>query len=603
VNVLGISAFYHDASAAVIANGRLIAAASEERYTRQKHDPNFPKFAIEHCLERAGLTSQNLDAVIFYEEPHTKFTRVLGSVLSAYPRTSVSFIRSMKDWMRSKLWLKSELSRRLGVPPSRIEFCAHHLSHAYQAFVGSPFDEAAVLTVDAVGEWASTGLFHARKGAAIEMRLLETVPYPHSLGLLYSIFTAFLGFRPNDGESSVMALASFGQPRYEAKIRKVLRIQSDGGYEIDQSYLDHFAKVPYTRKFVALFGEPRNFKEKLPFNTLGENSAPIPPDDQRYADIAASLQRVLEEALLALARRLRRMTGVDSLCFAGGVALNCVANSALVRESGFSSLYIPPDPGDGGAAIGAAAYGAFREKGVPEFRMTPYLGSSYDEDADIAMLSRVDTGAWGEYRRPGASPLTATRVEASRPEDFEDLVAEAVTDLKAGKIVGWFQERFENGPRALGNRSILADPSRVDVALRLSRCVKSRARFRPYAFSVASEDARRCLNLPATGLPAPARWMQMVLDVKSDATEAVQAAIHVDRTNRAQVCAREDNPRFHRLLSVFGEASGWSALLNTSFNESGFPIVATPAEAMLMFARTDIDTLVLNNSIVRKISA
>jgi carbamoyltransferase len=599
VNVLGISAFYHDASAAVISNGSLIAAAAEERYTRQKHDPNFPKFAIQHCLQRAQLATQDIDAVVFYEEPHTKFTRVLASVLSGYPRTRASFVRSMKDWMRTKLWLKNELSRRLGISPSRVEFCPHHLSHAYQAFVGSPFDDAAVLTVDAVGEWASTGLFHATKGAAVEVKPLEIIPYPHSLGLLYSVFTAFLGFRPNDGESSVMALASFGEPKYREAVAEVLRIQADGTYEIDQSYLDQFASVPYTHKFCTLFGQPRSFKEELPFSTLGEPASRITADQQRYADIAASVQCVLEDALLALANRLQRMTGVDSLCLAGGVALNCVANSALLGRSKFSRLYVPPDPGDGGAAIGAAAYGAFREKSVSGFSMTPYLGSSYGEDLDVAMLSEIDMQAWDDYRAPRAASLAGTRLEIKRPEASERLVAEVVDDLKAGRMVGWFQGRFENGPRALGNRSLLADPSRVDVALRLSRCVKSRAGFRPYAFSVTAEDAGRCMDLP-TPLPGPARWMQMVAPVKSEALQAVQAATHVDGTNRAQVCSREDNPRFHRLLSAFGEAAGLGALLNTSFNESGYPIVATPSEALLIFARTDLDTLVLNDTVIRK---
>jgi len=492
MNVLGVSAFYHDASAALVSEGSLVSAAAEERYTRQKHDPNFPKFAIAHCLQRAGLTAQDLDAVVFYEEPHTKFTRVLASVLSGYPRTRQPFVRSMKDWMRSKLWLRNELSRRLGIHPERIEFCPHHLSHAYQAFAGSPFDEAAVLTVDAVGEWASTGLFHATRGQTPQIRPLETIPYPHSLGLLYAVFTAFLGFRPNDGESNVMALASFGQPRYLDEVGKVLKIQTDGTYEIDQSYLDHFGRVPYTRKLVALLGEPRGFKENLPFTTLGAPGSGISADHQRHADVAASIQRALEQALLALADRLHRMTGVPNLCLAGGVALNCVANSALLRRSAFADLYIPPDPGDGGAAVGAAAYRAFRDIGGAALAMTPYLGDSYDEGSDIAMLSHVDIQAWEAYRRPSASSLRGVRLEISRHDDA-GLVAAAVDDLRTGRIVGWFQGRFENGPRALGNRSLLADPGRVDVARRLSRSVKSRAEFRPYAFSVAAEDAARCM--------------------------------------------------------------------------------------------------------------
>lgn len=600
MNVLGISAFYHDASAALITGGRLISAAAEERYTRQKHDPNFPKFAIENCLRNGGLVAQDLDAVIFYEEPHIKFTRVLSSVLSGYPLTGKTFVRSMKDWMRTKLWLKNEISRRLDIHPARICFCPHHLSHAYQAFVGSSFAEAAVLTVDAVGEWASTGMFHARMGNVPEIKPLETIPYPHSLGLLYSAFTVFLGFMPNDGESSVMALAPFGQPRYLDEVGQVLRAQADGTYEIDQSFLDPFGRVPYTNKFIDLFGAPRSFKTRLPFSAIGERTTEICYDDQRYADIAASIQRAIENALLALAGRLQRMTGVRNLCLAGGVALNCVANSALLQQSAFENLYIPPDPGDGGAALGAAAYGAFREGKCAGLNITPYLGSSYDEQADIAMLSHIDPRSWDEYRRPGLSSLAGVRLETRQHQDFEILVTEVVDELTAGRIVGWFQGRFENGPRALGNRSLLADPSRIDVAQRLSRCVKSRAEFRPYAFSVTAEDAGSCMNLNPS-LPTPARWMQMVADVKGESLEGVKAAIHVDGTNRVQACSHEENPRFHRLLSRYGEASGLAALLNTSFNDSGYPIVSTPAEALLMFARTDLDVLVINNSIVKKI--
>jgi carbamoyltransferase len=586
----------------LIADGKLVSAAAEERYTRQKHDPSFPRFAIEQALSEAAIGVHDLDAVIFYEEPHTKVTRVLGSTLSGFPRTAGTFVRSMKDWMRSKLWLKSEISRRLGVHPDRVEFCSHHLSHAYQAFAGSSFDEAAVLTVDAVGEWASTGLFHARRGDTLEIQPLEIIPYPHSLGLLYSVFRAFLGFRPNDGESNVMALASFGQSRYLEEVQKVLRIDADGSYEIDQSYLDHFGRVPFTGKFTGLFGEPRSFKDVLPFSTLRDTSAEVSRDHQRYADIAASIQLALEQALLGLARRLYALTQTQNLCLAGGVALNCVANNALLRLSPFRNLFIPPDPGDGGAALGAAAWGSVRHGAFNGVTLSPYLGSSYDEAADLAMLSHIDPRDWQEYRRPSASALQGVKLESQRHQNFAQLVVEIVDDLKAGKVVGWFQGCFENGPRALGNRSLLADPGRVDVAGRLSRSIKSRAEFRPYAFSVTAEDASRCMKL-GEGIPAPARWMQMVAEVRGEAVDAVKAATHVDGTNRVQVCTAEENLRFHRLLSAYGEASGLGALLNTSFNESGYPIVATPAEALLLFARTDLDTLVLNDSVVRKVKS
>lgn len=600
MNVLGISAFYHDASAALIADGKLISATTEERYTRQKHDPSFPRLSIEHAFSKAAIGVDDLDAVIFYEEPHTKLTRVLASTLSGFPRTAGTFVRSMKDWMRSKLWLKNEISRRLGVHPDRVEYCSHHLSHAYQAFAGSSFNEAAVLTVDAVGEWASTGLFHARRSDTLEIKPLDTIPYPHSLGLLYSVFTAYLGFRPNDGESSVMALASFGQPRYLEEVRKVLRIDADGSYEIDQSYLDHFGRVPFTRRFTDLFGEQRSFKDTLPFSTLRDTSAEASSDHQRYADIAASIQLAMEQALLGLARRLHAMTQAQNLCLAGGVALNCVANSVLLHQSPFRNLFIPPDPGDGGAALGAAAWGAVHHGAFSGVELSPYLGSSYDEAPDLAMLSHIDPLDWQEYRRPSASTLSGVKLDIRHYQDFAQLVAEVVDEIKVGKVIGWFQGCFESGPRALGNRSLLADPGRVDIARRLSRSIKSRAEFRPYAFSVTAEDASRCMEL-GEEIPAPARWMQMVAAVKGESVDAVKAATHVDGTNRVQACTAEENPRFHRLLSAYGETSGLSALLNTSLNESGYPIVATPSEALLLFARTDLDTLVLNDSVVRKV--
>ncbi|KAI5915170.1 carbamoyltransferase C-terminal domain-containing protein [Thauera sp. 2A1] len=594
MNVLGISAFCHDASAALIADGRLFAGA-EERYTRIKHDRGFPALAIADCLRRAGLTSEELDAVVLHEVPDDALAARAGDT-----RTGPTATRA-EDGTLARLRLRDELSRRLHIPPSRVAFCPHHLSHACQAFIGAPFDEAAVLVVDSAGAGTSTALFHGRKGETLEMRLLQDIPHPHSLGLLYSAFTAFLGFQPDDGESSVMALASFGRPRHLEQVGRILRLQTDGSYEIDPRYLDPCGDVPYTSAFLALFGRPRGARDPLPFDTLATGPVAVGPDHQRYADIAASIQRALEEALLHLAQRLHRLTGLTNLCLAGSVALNCVANSVLLQRSPFSRLYVPPDPGDGGAALGAAAFGAFRDHPVPPLELHPYLGSSHDEEEEIAMLSAIDLEQWEAYRPPGAPSLRDLRLDIQRHRHVDDLVATVVADLRAGRVVGWYQGNYEIGPRALGNRSLLADPSRVDVARRLSRSIKSRAGFRPYAFSVAAEHAHRCMELPAA-LPAPSKWMQMVANVRDEARDAVRAAMHVDGTNRAQVCAAADNARYHRLLAAFGAASGLGALLNTSFNESGFPIVRTPAEAVRMFARTDLDTLVLNDSIVRKVA-
>jgi carbamoyltransferase len=609
VNVLGISAHYHDSAAALVAGGTVTAAAAEERFTRQKHDPNFPKFAIDFCLKEGGMAAQELDRIVFYEEPHTKFTRVLSSSLAPFPFSRGAFVKAMKSWLGEKLWTQNEISKRLDVHPSKIEFIPHHLSHAAQAFLGSPFREAAILTVDAVGEWACTSLYRATSDGGLKFEELDEIPYPHSLGLVYAAFTAFLGFRPNDGECSTMALAAFGSPAYADEVRKVIRVQTDGTYEIDQSYFNfnQFGGDPFTAKFLDAFGQPRGFRDELSFDTLaGEGAGQIPAEHLRFADIAASVQLVLEEALLALAERLHKRTGSPNLCMAGGVALNCVANSRLLRESPFESLFIPPDPGDGGTALGAALYvslaaGNGDATAVPVSPLTPFLGKHYDAEREVEMLRHINAGAWGSHRMRGCAPVPANmRLDIEAPDSFERLIPGVVNDIRRGKVVGWFQGRFEHGPRALGNRSLLTDPYNLDAAKRLSRSVKSRAPFRPYAFSVTAEDAGRVLDNGGP-LPHTTRWMQSAEPVKADAARSVRAALHVDATTRVQVCAEEDNRRFHQLLSAYGQETGLAALLNTSFNAGGYPIVSSPAEALIIFARTDLDTLVIDDFVVRKV--
>lgn len=608
MNVLGISAHYHDSAAALVSQRRVVAAAAEERFTRQKHDPNFPKFAIDFCLNEAGLAAQELDEIIFYEEPHIKFTRVLASTLAPYPLSRSAFVRAMKAWLGEKLWTKNEISKRLDVHPNKITFIPHHLSHAAQAFFGSSFSDAAILTVDAVGEWSSTSLYHARHNGGVEIKQLQDIPYPHSLGLVYSVFTAFLGFRPNDGECSTMALAAFGKPVYADAIRKIIRTQSDGTYTIDQSFFNfnRFSNIPYSSKFIETFGQPRNFRDVLPFNTLSDSTdgrAEVSKEHQRFADIAASIQVVLEDTLLLLVRKLHRLTGAKNLCMAGGVALNCVANSRILRESPFENLFIPPDPGDGGTALGAALYASFSKGSVSaadlNFALTPFMGKQYDESRDVNMLKQVDPDCWLPYRKRGASQMPGMKLDINVHNDFDAIVPGVVDDLMNGKVVAWVQGRFENGPRALGNRSLLIDPANRRTAMRLSETVKSRAPFRPYAFSITEEDAGKVLDIEGA-LPHTTKWMQSVEKVKTDALPTVSAALHIDGTTRTQVCAVDDNPRYHKLLSAFGEATGTAALLNTSFNESGYPIVSSPSEALLAFARTDIDTIVINNMVARK---
>jgi carbamoyltransferase len=610
MKVLGLSAYYHDATAAVIVDGRVAATAAEERLTLQKHDQSYPKLAIDACLQTAGIAVEDLDAVVFYEEPHLKFPRVVASCLAGFPRSVGTFTRAMKTWLGSKLWIRNEISKRLGVDPSLVHCVNHHKSHAAQAFAASPYRDAAILIVDAVGEWASTSLWRGRFGAdgALALDHLLEIPYPHSLGLVYAAFTAFLGFKVNDGECSTMALAAFGQPRYVEQIRKIIVAQADGTYVVDNSYFefDRMSGAPFARKFLGVFGTPRDFRSPLPFDSLANvdpqhRQAPISKDHQRWVDIAASLQVVLEETLLNLCRHLHRRTGVDNLCLAGGVALNCVANSRLLADGPFANVFVPPDPGDGGAAVGAGLYGYYAGLGQPAsgFVLHPYLGCEYDATKDLESFATARPQSWSRHREPGASAVTADqRLEITTHDDFDRVIAETVADLQRGRIVGWYQGRFENGPRALGNRSILIDPANIPLARKLSATTKKRAGYRPYALSIAAADAHRALHRRHD--VRLERWMQLTQPIQSAVAPRVAAALHVNGTTRPQVCGPDDNSRYHRLLTAYGSASGFSALLNTSFNMSGLPIVSTPTEALLMFARTDMDTLVLGNTVIRK---
>lgn len=605
MNVLGLSAHFHDATASLVIDGRIQAAAAEERFSRQKHDSNLPHHATAFCLEHAGIQAGDLDAIVFYEQPSVKFTRVLASTLGAFPRSRGSFVGAMKGWLTQKLFIRNEISRALDIHPRTVHFVPHHTSHASHAFLTSPFEEAAILCVDAVGEWVCTSISRGRRGQAVEQ--LETFEYPHSLGLLYAAFTGFLGLRPNSEECSTMALAAFGKPTRVAEMKELLRLHDDGTYELATGYFDFLATSghPFTSRLTAAFGEPAEAGLLAEhFDAFTTPTAPAPERVQRYADIAASVQVVLEEALLGLARRARAKTGCENLCFAGGVALNCVANRRLQREAPFERLFIPHDPGDGGAANGAAL-GWASDQGQAispgAGADTPYLGRAYDPGPVLDMIGRLDDEIW-ERTGPGS---TATRVPAAVEVerfdgDDEGLYTRVADLLQDGCIVGWVSGRFENGPRALGNRSLLADPASLDTARRMSRRVKLRAPFRPYSFAVSTEDSERALSLTDADDPSTLRWMQMVADVHPDAREALRAGLHVDGTTRPQVCRAEDNPRFHALLQTFGQARGIGAILNTSLNERGSPMVASPTEALAMFARTDMDALALDGAIIRK---
>ncbi|PYR76529.1 MAG: hypothetical protein DMF86_11845 [Acidobacteria bacterium] len=591
MNVLGISCYFHDAAAALVQDGALVAAAEEERFSRIKHDFAFPDRAIRFCLNHAGLSAGDVDYVVFFEKPFVKFERILSTVLATAPRSSGVFRQAMTAWLLDKLWVKNRIREHVGVPADRILFIPHHLAHAASAFFCSPFDRAAILTVDGVGEWTTTAL---GSGEGSACRLTDEIRFPHSLGLLYSAFTAFLGFEVNEGEYKVMGMAPYGTPRYVDKVWKVVRQSRDGSFELDLDYFSfqYSTSRTFTDRFVDLFGAPR--KPETPFFTaasgfpsyFGErpsNYSALEAENQHYADVAASIQAVTEQIVLGLARAAQTKTGATALCMAGGVALNSVANGRILRETPITDLYVQPSAGDGGAAVGAALYGARALLGEPRrFVMDhAYWGAPLDEGAISAAVGSSDLPS-----------LTAPSEDA--------LIARVVELLAAGKVIGWAQGRFEFGPRALGNRSILADPRRSEMKDLVNTKIKFREPYRPFAPSVPVEHACRFFGLDDPARQLAARFMLLVTPVREEARDIIPAVTHVDGSARLQTVVRDTNPRYHRLITAFGEATGVPVVLNTSFNLRGEPIVNTAAEALSTFQRCGMDALVLDRTIVFK---
>ena len=577
MDIIGISCFFHDAAAALLRDGQLLAAAEEERFTRKKHDFEFPANAIEFCLRTGGIAARDLDYVVFFEKPFVKFERLLLTSLQEFPRSYPLFREAMITWLGDKLWIKQLIQKRLGVAPEKILFSEHHLSHAASAFFCSPFDEAAILTVDGVGEWTTASL---GVGRGTEIRLTKEIRFPHSLGLLYSAFTAFLGFEVNDGEYKVMGMAPFGIPRYVDKVHKVVRTHRDGSFELDMDYFSfHYSTHrTFSRKFEALFGSPRRPRADF--------SGELTREDQHYADIAASIQAVTEEILLAMATTLQRETGLRRLCLAGGVALNSVANGRIVRETAFDEVYIQPSAGDGGGAVGAALYAHRAVLGHPRRFV-------------------MEHAFWGEVHGPDVIErfLRRESIAYTRIDDEERLIERVVDGLQRGKVVGWSQGRFEWGPRSLGNRSILADPRRAEMRDVVNTKIKFREPFRPFAPSVVLERAEEYFVLPDAARHYPARFMLYVVGVRADKQAVIPAVTHVDGTGRLQTVSRAYGSRYYKLIETFGKATGVPVLLNTSFNLRGEPIVNTPAEAFNTFHQSGMEVLVLGDYVVEKAPA
>ena len=594
--ILGISCYYHDSAAALLRDGELLAAAEEERFTRKKHDFGFPAHAIDFCLAQAGITPHELDYVVFYEKPLLKFERILMTTLATFPKSWGTFRESMITWFNDKLWIKGQLLSKLPVPADRLLFVEHHLSHAASAFFASPYEEAAILTVDGVGEWTTATLGQATanwdgKGEN-RIELFNEVRFPHSLGLLYSAFTAFLGFRVNNGEYKVMGMAPYGQPSRMDDVYKLIEVGEDGGFHLNMDYFSfhHSTSRTFNGRFEDLFGEPRVHESEFYTPTTHPDKDHPQWDEgtarrnQHYADIAASIQRVTEETLLKMARYAHQRTGLNKLCMAGGVALNSVASGRILRELPFEDVWIQPAAGDSGGALGAALYTYHVLLGKPRrfVQEHSYWGKGYSSD---------------EIQQT----LEAAGVAYERVDDEERLASLMVNDLLAGKVVALFQGRFEWGPRALGNRSILADPRRADMKDIVNTKIKFREPFRPFAPVVLEERAEEYYDgLANPERHYPLRYMLMVFPVKEEKQAIIPAVTHCGGTGRIQTIRREWNPLYYRVVERFDEETGVPVVLNTSFNLRGEPIVNTPGNALNTFSKSGIDTLYMDHFVIRK---
>jgi len=594
MNILGISCFYHDAAAALFMDGQLIAASEEERFTRKKHDSSFPAHAINFCLKSGGITSDDLDYVVFYEKPMVKFERILQTTLSTFPQSWKVFRESMVTWFDEKLWVKSKLQTGIGIPTNKILFVEHHLSHAASAMFCSPHTEAAVLTIDGVGEWTTASLGYAtatwNSQGKNHISLDHELRFPHSVGLLYSAFTAFLGFRVNNGEYKVMGMAPYGQPRYVDDIYKVVNVDSEGGITLNMEYFSfhHSTEHTFSPKFNELFGPTREAEGE--FFTITTHPKKDHPqwneakakENQKYADIAASIQVVTEEILLKMAAAAQKKTGSKNLVLAGGVALNSAANGRIMRESPFENVYIQPAAGDAGGAIGAALYAYHVILGKPrKFVMEhAYWGSEYPESDMMAAIKK-------------------SGLPYQRFDDDDKLLDRAVDTILKQKVISWYRGRAEWGPRALGHRSIIADPRSDEIKEIVNTKIKFREPFRPFAPVVTEEDAADYFTSPNLKTQYPPRYMLMVSPIAADKQDKIKAVCHMG-TGRLQTVREEWNSGYYNLIKKFGQATGVPVLLNTSYNLRGEPIVTTPQEAMNTFTASDIDQLVMGPFLVTK---
>lgn len=556
--ILGISCYFHDSAAALLKDGDLVAAAQEERFTREKHDERFPVNAIQYCLKEAWISMDQVDYVVFYEKPIIKFDRLIEMYVRTWPNGWKSFLKAIPIWMKSKLWIKQTIQKELGYN-GPILFSEHHLSHAASAFYPSPFQEATVVTIDGVGEWETTTIGY---GKGTETTITESIHFPDSLGLLYSALTYYLGFKVNSAEYKVMGLAPYGDPSvYESAMRQLVHIHPNGSYSLDHRYFAYSYGLTMTNnRFNRLFGAPPRQPES--------------PLTQREKDIAASLQKILEEAVLAIIDRAYQKHPCENLCLAGGVALNCVANEKILKRSKFKNFFIQPASGDAGGALGCALYLEHAVLKQPrKFEMKhAYWGPSFTQEEIKNVLDAQKT-VYHVY------------------EDGE-LIENTAQLIADNHVVGWFQGRMEFGPRALGNRSILADARQKENWQRVNLKIKFRESFRPFAPTVLEDKSHLYFDNPT-----PSPYMLLTAQTKTD---EVPAVTHVDKSARLQTINREQNPLYYDLIDAFGKLTGSYVIINTSFNVRGEPIVCTPQDALSCFLHTDIDDLILSNIHLRK---
>jgi len=586
MNILGISAFYHDSAAALVCDGEIIAAAQEERFTRKKHDFDFPRQAIDYCVREGGISAEDLDFVVFYDKPFIKFERILETYISCTPLGIRSFIKAMPLWIKQKLWIPNLIDKELGFD-GKILFTEHHESHAASAFYPSPFQEAAFITMDGVGEWCTTSY---GVGRGNDLELLAEIDFPHSLGLLYSAFTYYTGFRVNSGEYKVMGLAPYGEPKYvDLILDELLDLKDDGSFRLNMRYFNYTAGLTMTSgRFHALFGGP----PRKPESQL----------TQKEMDIARSIQAVTEEVMLRMARHVRRETGQSNLCLAGGVALNCVGNGRILREGPFDEIWIQPAAGDAGGALGAALFVWYR-----------YLGNErrIDGRKDLQKASLIGPAFPDEeietYLRERDAPFRKL---------YDDEVPREVAQLLAGeKVVGWFQGRMEFGPRALGSRSIIGDARSKSMQSTMNLKIKYRESFRPFAPTVMADRVSDYFQIDR-----PSPYMLLVAPVREEIRIAmteeqkelfgierlniprssIPAITHVDYSARLQTVDKEDNPRYYDTISEFERLTGCPVIINTSFNVRGEPIVCSPHDAYMCFMRTEMEYLIMGNCLLDK---